>query len=123
MKQKMIKTVISIMTLGMLTSCSQHQNSLNKVDPETAALFLYNTAISAKTKLKFSGPNDGSLYAVCISGNSPSQAQCQQLYTEMVKIAHNNSAYKDLTVSDISDPKMWSQVSDIYKRHQFNTIV
>lgn len=111
-----------LLACASLVGCGKSVNPLEKVDTDTAARFLQNTAMTASAKLHLSGPKDGSQFADCMDKKSNSQQECQRLYKEMANVAKASKQFNNVTVANITAPLLWRNIGGDYHRLVFNTI-
>ena len=108
-----------------LAACSQQnplQKELKTNGTKATAKFLLMAAKYGEHELKLSQDiGSGFVYSNCMKGKTTGE-KCTKLYSEMVIFAHKNPEYRSLSVSDITDKKLWQSISQDYDDLRFTTL-
>ena len=112
---KMNAFLISACVFGLLTACSPSPMKITK--PKIAAEFLVTASKRAQTKLKLDGET-GYYYGQCMNGKAKKDL-CNKLYQAMVDYAKTTKTFHTLSVSDLTDPSVFSKLEEDYNRERF----
>ncbi len=107
---------------ALLFGCSQ-SNPLDTLEHKTVAQALLKSAISSEIQLGLA-PNTaqaGRYYESCMNEEKRGSG-CERLYHQMVKELRKKSAYKDVTIANLTEQKMWSFVKGYYRAGEFNRV-
>ena len=122
-----MKKIVSLSALALITAafsaCSSHQNPLTLVDEKEAAIFLLKASQSAEKALHIKKDTlaGGDIYGLCLKEEAQN-IDCKALYGAMVKYAQTTTHFKNLKVSDLTDPVMWKSLHEYYDTEVFNAI-
>ena len=112
MRMTLKTTVIasSLLMVFTLTACSGG-NPMSSEPQDKTKVFIEAASQAAEKQLSVKAFPAGSTYYDCMTGNGMMDTRknpnlCEDLYAAMVSYANaSNSAYKDITVSDLKDQK------------------
>ena len=109
---KNIKLISIILSASILTACS-HENPLNSLPRDDVGKFLANASWSAE-KAQNARTYQGRAYGMCLMHDKKVSLNCNKLYGQMQDYALNDFEFKDITISDLMDVKMFYKVREDY---------
>ncbi len=105
----------------ILVACSSHTNPLVKVSKKNAAKFLVKASQFAEKKLNVFQAPGGAYFGECMN-QKLAKALCAKLFDAMSRYAASSADFKAVTVEDITDKKLYSQINETYQRERFNAV-
>ena len=99
----------------LITACS---NPLYNPNKKETATFLVDASKYAEKQLHIK--DAGYLYRDCMNGKKDAKT-CESVYQKMVKYGKTHE-YKNLSVSDLKDQKIWASLKDDYFDVNFNSL-
>lgn len=113
--------VVGVSLMALLAACSSHHNPLKTAQPKAAAQFLVSASQAAEKQLHVFHVPGGYYYGECMNGKA-TKPLCAQLYKAMARFAETTTAFKGVTVSDLTDKLVFKKLKARYQREQFNAV-
>ena len=112
--------LLIVLLASLLTGC--YQNPMTHTKPRKAAIVLLHASRAAEKELGIE-PSTGWAFNACMEEKAPSnRVDCDALYKAMLPFAQQDSAFKHLTVAQLSDKATFEPIAEEYFFRFFNNI-
>ncbi len=114
--------VVPVFILSLFLLGCSGSNPLDGPDHETRVKDLLAASQYAEQTLKLGDPPyRGYFYELCMKNKKKGKV-CQDLYSVMLKKLRRQKVYQNVTLSNLTDKRMWLHIRDDYFNDRFDQI-
>ncbi|HHF7374003.1 hypothetical protein [Legionella bozemanae] len=117
--KRFIITTMLLMSMSLLGGC--HDNPLKALTKKQQINFLMQASRSAEQVMGLFSEPGGGYYLSCMSGEDI-ELNCQKLFEHMLDFAHLHKEFSRLTLSQLTDARVFAEIALEYQDTFFNTI-